>query len=187
MFDKILTTIQRLGRFSEHEQLLFTDKLKIITAAKNNIFLKKGQVCQALYFVNEGAIRQYYITENEDELTLNLFAENDWVLDFDSFAHQKPSKNALITLENSVIFELNIHDLHALIAQSQSFLLLAKAFNLGVIDSTYDILTTPEEKYKYLLATRPNILQKFSLKYIASYLKMTPETLSRVRRKITYG
>lgn len=186
MFDKILTTIQQLGRFSVQEQSFFTDKLKAVTVPKNTFLIKEGQICQALYFVNEGAIRQYYITENGDELTLNLFAENDWVLDFDSFMHQKPSKNVTKAIENTLIFELNIHDLHALIAQSQAFLLLNKAFNSSLKDSTFETLTTPEEKYRHLLATRPHILQKFSLKYVASYLKMTPETLSRVRGKITF-
>jgi CRP-like cAMP-binding protein len=184
MFEKILASIQRVGRFSEKEQTLFVDKLKNLTIQKNDCLLKEGQVCSAVYFINTGAIRQSHITENGDELTLNLLTAEDWVLDFDSFMQQKQAKNTLTALEKTDVFELTVHGIHALIAESQAFLLLGKFFQHGLRDSIYDTLPLPEDKYKHLLQHKPQLLQAFPLKYIASYLKMTPETLSRVRRKI---
>lgn len=184
MFEKIIAAIQRVGRFSEREEALFAQKLTHLTLQKNDCLLKEGQVCSAVYFINSGAIRQSHITESGDELTLNLWTDSDWALDFESFMQQKPAKNTLTALETTDVFELTVHDIHALIAESQAFLMLGKFFPQGLRDAVYDTLSLPEDKYRHLLTHKPQLLQVFPLKYIAAYLKMTPETLSRVRRKI---
>ncbi len=186
MFEKILGSIQQTARFSENEQTLFVSKLKTRTFQKNNCLLKVGQVCSVIYYVRKGALRLYHMTENGDELTLNLFSDNDWVIDFDSFMAQKPAKNTLVAFQETEVFEISIVNIHELVAVSQIFLFLGKIFKEGLKDSMYDMLITPEEKYIYLLNHKPLLLQTFPMKYIASYLKMTPETLSRVRRKINH-
>jgi CRP-like cAMP-binding protein len=184
VFDNVLASIHQAGRFTEQEKSLFVSKLTPKTFGKKDFLLKEGQVCRALYFVHSGAIRQYRFTDSGAEITGNLFIENDWALDLESFISQKPSAGFLESYEQSEVFELNVHDIHSLIAVSQSFLALGKLFNSGIRDARYDSFASPEEKYSCLINTRPAVLQKFSLKHIASYLGVTPETLSRVRRKI---
>ena len=184
MFDEITTSIRKIGRFSDQNVADFTDKLQLKTLPKNAFLLQKGQVCTATYFVKTGSLRQFNLNEDNEPLTLNLFIENDWVLDFESFMHQKPAKNAIQAFEDTTVFELSIQSIHALIALSQAFLLLGKLLEIGARDATYDTLT-PEEKYQYLRTKKPQLLQKFPLKYIASYMRITPETLSRVRNKKT--
>ena len=184
MFEKITESIQKVGRFSEQNLADFTDKLHLKTVPKDAVLLQKGQVCNAVYFVKSGSFRQYRINEENDELTLNLFLENDWVFDFESFMQQKPSKNSIAAFEETTVFELSITVLHELIAVSQAFLLLGTLLQVGARDSTYETLVSPEAKYRYLMHKKPQLLQKFPLKHIASYLRMTPETLSRVRKKM---
>ena len=78
---------------------------------------------------------------------------------------------------------LNIHDLHALIGRSPSFFVLGK-----ILEEIHDYQSqklSPDQKYKLLLEKRPEVIQTFPLKYISSYLGMTPETLSRVRSRIS--
>ena len=183
MFIEIIKSIQQIGRFSEQNIADFTDKLQLKTLPKDAFLLQKGQICNAAYFVKTGSLRQYNLNEDNEPLTLNLFTENDWVLDFDSFMHQKPSNNAIQAFEDTTVFELSIQAIHELIAVSQAFLLLGKLLEIGARDTAFDTLT-PDEKYQYLLMKKPQIVQKFPLKYIASYLRMTPETLSRVRKKM---
>lgn len=184
MFAKAMTSLQSIGRFSEQDKILITQKLQAKTLKKNEIILKNGQTCRAVWFINQGAIRQFYVTNEGDECTLNFFTTGDWILDIDSFLGQKPSENTLIACENTEILELTVFDLHALIDHSQVFLQLGKILNAPKRPTLYDLSNVPEEKYKHLLQTKPHILQKFPLKQVASYLKMAPETLSRVRRKI---
>ena len=115
MFEKILGSIQQTARFSENEQTLFVSKLKTRTFQKNNCLLKVGQVCSVIYYVRKGALRLYHMTENGDELTLNLFSDNDWVIDFDSFMAQKPAKNTLVAFQETEVFEISIVNIHELV------------------------------------------------------------------------
>ena len=184
MFDKIILSIQKNGRFSEQEISFLTDRLVGKTLQQNAFLLKEGQVCAALYFVKTGALKQYYFNDDHLEVTHNFYLENDWVLDIESFLAQKPTRYNIQTSEETEVFEISIQSMHELIALSQKFLQMLKILDFCIRDARYDTLISPEEKYRHLMDTKPQFIKKFPLKHIASYLKMTPETLSRVRRKI---
>lgn len=187
MFEQVLKSIQQLGSFSAEESATFATKLRVKKISRDLFLLKEGQICQSFYFINHGSARQYFVTDDGDELTLNLFIENDWVLDYQSFISQKPAKNYIQAFEETEVLELEVQSLHELIAQSQTFFKIAKLMEFGLHDTVHHgNLISPEEKYQEILAKKPLLIQRFPLKYIASYLKMTPETLSRVRRKINH-
>lgn len=184
MFKKILSCIDKIGRFSDNEKALFIEKLKPKSLKKDDIYLKEGIVCSDVCFINTGSARLFHINQKGEDLTLKFFTTGDWMLDSDSFTSRKASENTLICTENIEILELSIHDLHNLIAISQSFLQLGRILYASQRPFIYDNTSSPEEKYRYLMVNEAHLLQKFPLKQVASYLKMTPETLSRVRRKI---
>ncbi len=184
MFEEIRKSVQQFGRFNEEELTLFTTKIQVKQLLKNDFLLVEGKICTAIYFLNKGSLRHFTNRKDDTERTLNLFIENDWVLDYQSFATQKPTKNKIQAFEQSEVFELNVLSLHELIAISQKFLQMGKLLELGLQNTDlYSEQASPEEKYLELLANKPLLIQKFPLKYIASYLKITPETLSRIRRK----
>ncbi len=184
MFDKIRKALQQFGRFNEEELTLFTSKIQVKQLHKNDFLLREGEICGAIYFLNSGSQRHFTHTKDGTERTLNLFIENDWVLDYQSFATQKPTKNKIQAFEQCEVFEISIHSLHELIAISQKFLQMGKLLELGLQNTDlYSELASPEEKYLELLTNKPLLVKKFPLKYIASYLKIAPETLSRIRRK----
>ncbi len=186
MFDEILKSIRQFGKFSEQEQKFFTDKLKIKTFKKGELLLQTGQVCKSIYFIRKGAFRHYAFINDKTELTLNLFTEDDWVFDQQSFTSQKPSENFIQAFEESKVLELDVLSLHKLVEQSKSFFVLGKLLKA---ESDASILNknivSPEKKYNYILTEKPLLLNRFPLKYIASYLRITPETLSRIRKKVT--
>src|SRR5215211_5594036 len=158
MFENFKKTIQQLGKFADDQVSFITDHLKAAIIAKDEYLLKEGKVCQSFYFINRGSFRHYEITETGDETTLNLLVENDWVLDYKSFTSQKPST---------------------------SFIQLGKIFQYAIAQpKTNPQKTSPKEKYTELLSNKPQLIQRFPLKYIASYLDITPETLSRVRKNL---
>ena len=84
------------------------------------------------------------------------------------------------------VFGLNVQDFHQLVKTSDSFFRLGRIFEQAIQNQDFQHnRLSPEQKYEQLLLTKPELLQHFPLKHIASYLGMTPETLSRIRKKIS--
>lgn len=181
--EPITSAVREFGNFSEEELTLFRSKLSHKNLLKNEFLLKEGQVCQSIWFIRQGSIRQFYCDEEAQEITVNLQTEMDWVLDQQSFLSQKPSKLHVQAFENSELWELTVQVLHELISLSPSFFRLGKLLQKE-LDHSDQKQASPQVKYLNLIQTKPLIIQRFPLKYIASYLRMTPETLSRVRNRI---
>ena len=180
MSDSLIHSINQYGSFGKKEVDALLDRVIQKSVVKGGLILEQGEICRNLSFLLKGSFRQYHQNQELDEVIVNLFVENDWVLNHQSFTSQKPSTHKIEAFEDSEILIINIHQLHELIGLYPSFFALGKMLESS---NPYD-LKTPEEKYIHLLETRPDFIQKFPLKYIASYLRMTPETLSRVRNKI---
>ncbi len=182
MNSKILSEI---GYFSEQDALLFEAAYTIREVRKEDTLLNKGEVCQKVFFIQKGAFLQYNFKDEIEQNIIDLHIENDWCLNQQSFVSQKPSETIIKAYSESTVLELNIHSLHDLIAKSPAFFQLGKVLEPSIPRIHYfDNSLTPVQKYQHLLQNRREILQIFPLKIIASYLKITPETLSRVREKL---
>ena len=127
--------------------------------------------------------------DNESEFNKNvidLSIPNDWVLNHKSFTARKPSEYSIQAFEDTSYYEISIDAIHRLIAQSQSFLQMGKILEESISRIYFfDNNNTPDEKYLHIITKKPELLQKFPQTIIASYLKITPETLSRVRKRIS--
>ena len=183
MFDAVIQSIKSYAELSEKDIANFTERLKTIHLKKGELLLDINEVCQQWAFCVRGSFREYYQDDNLDEVTTNLFTKNSWVINHSSFTGQLPSKGKIEAFEDSEVMSISIHDLHHLISESPAFFALGKILEVDSIRPS--ATATPEEKYLQLLDQNPAIVQKFPLKFIASYLGMTPETLSRVRKKIS--
>jgi CRP-like cAMP-binding protein len=179
--------LARLGTFSPADVERFDQTVTRLNLVRGEFLLREGTVCRSAYFLLSGSVCQYREDDGEPQV-IDLHAAHEWCFNHASFVEQRPSTTTLEVYADGTALELSIEQIHALIALSPAFLQMGRILQQGVSRLHYfDNSLTPLEKYEYVLAHRPHLLQAFPLKLIASYLKITPETLSRVREKLAKG
>lgn len=160
--------------------------LKEQVYSKNDHLIKKGRVCRHFYFLQHGALRGYYQVK-EKEVTHWFGFENTFVTSFHSYITQRPSLENIQLLEGSVLWAISKEELTGLFNAFHEIERLVR-----IIYENYYIrleeryvnsqFKTATERYEDLLYNRPHILKRVPLGYISSYLGITPETLSRIRK-----
>ncbi len=152
---------------------------------KGQNFLKEGEVSRQIGYVEQGLVRQYYY-KNGRELTEHFSREGDVFICIESFLRQKPSQMIVEALENTVIYGIPREPLLALVAENYE---IEKVYR-GLLENSLILsqrkmdmfrFESAGERYNRLFKERPEIVKRAPLSHIASFLLMTPETLSRVR------
>lgn len=180
-----LNKLADCGNYSSEELEQLEKVLQYKQYDKGKIILEQGIVCSEVNFILKGSTYQYTVDENSEQHFIDLHVEGDWFFNPKSFSARKPSESYIVAFEDTQLLQLSITAIHELIAISPSFLQMGKILetaNHRVI--FFDKNYTPDQKYKYLLREKPELVLRFPQKIIASYLKITPETLSRVRSRI---
>ncbi len=179
--------LEQIGNFSDAEIQLFHKNIGKKFLDKNQILTKEGDISGSLFFIRKGSFYQFYNDEdNEKEMITDLHTENEWVFNIESLVSQIPAKATIKAFEQSEVLELTLEGLHKLIEISQKFLQFNKLLSTGPKLMFYDQNLNPAEKYDHVLKTKPQLIQIFPLTMIASYLKIRPETLSRIRSRVTF-
>lgn len=153
--------------------------------AKNEIILREGETCENIYWVVKGLVRQFYY-KNKKELTEYMATENSIVMCIESLFLEEPTRLQIQALEPSIIYSLPKAELEqAAIKCINIQMLYRKILEESLIISQHhaDMLRfeTAQDRYAKLVKRSPQLVLRAPLVYIASYLQMTPETLSRVR------
>lgn len=174
--------LTKYGKFSEQEISLFESKLQSRTFQKGEVLLHTGEVCSTVFFIQSGSAYQFTEVDIEENI-ISLFTPNDWCFNHASFVHQKPSLATIKAYSTLQTQAIHIADIHQLTNTSPIFFQLGAILNQAVAHIHYfDNNLSSLEKYQHLLQSKPEIFQLFPLKMIASFLKITPETLSRIRK-----
>lgn len=175
---KILSS---LGLFSSFDVALFGEHTTRKTLNKNEIILSEGEICKSVYYILSGSFFQFK-PNKISETIIDLHLQGEWMFNQHSLVEQRPSSTTIKAFSRSEVIELSINSFHYLSSRSQSFLQFNKIFNQSNNrTSIFDNSLNPTEKYEFITKAKPHLLQVFPIKMIASFLKIAPETLSRVR------
>ena len=153
--------------------------------AKNELVLKEGETCTNIYWVVKGLVRQFYF-KNDKEVTEYMATENTIVMCIESLFREQPTVLQIKALEPTILIAIPKADLEAVAMKSVNIqILFRKILEEALILSQHhaDMLRfeTAQDRYQKLVKNQPQLILRAPLVYIASYLQMTPETLSRVR------
>ncbi len=174
-FEKIEKEIRSFISLSEEELQLLLDSFELITLDKNELFVKEGEVCDYIGFVNRGMLINYKTIENEKELAIEFAFEGEFITDNKSRLTNCPSLINIKAIEPTELFIIEQHKLLDLYEQIPKF----EKFGRILLEHEYLKMCTQIEednkfctkfRYESLLQRNPEILKKVPLSYVADYL-----------------
>jgi len=189
MTDQLITGIQSFINLDPNEtaslKLLFRER----SIKKGDFFLAEGQVCKQAGFIIKGLMR-YYINHDGEDRTYEFAKENDFICNYESFIPQTASTKIIQALEDCELFQISYDDLQTFyksIRQGERLgrLVIEQVFieTLQALSSFYT--DTPEHRYEQFIKKHPDLQQRISQYHIASYVGVKPQSLSRIRKRIS--
>lgn len=155
---------------------------------KGEFLLKAGEVCNHVTFINKGLFRSYMEIDGE-EVTTNFAFEGNYVTEYISFVTRQPTTEFIVAMEDGELLQVRYEDLQATYAKAQvweRFGRLIAEYILTFVSTRNKSLLfkSPEERYLALMKERPKVMERVPQQYIASYLGIQPESLSRIRKRL---
>ena len=174
---------------TEEEQQAIADEIVIEEFKKGTVLLGQGDVPAKCYFVLKGCVRQYSIDEEGREVTSNFYTEEQAIAVFNCHKRDKASEYTFTCLEDSVLIvgDLNIEeDMYRKYSQLELMTRKMIEESLGQVQEEFAafVASTPEERFKSLLRKRPHLIERVPQHQLASYLGITPESLSRIKKRV---
>ncbi len=172
-------------KFNDEELLLFAKQLKQIIAKKGELLIKEGEIATGIFWVSKGLLRQYYFKNGRD-ITEHFACDGQGAFCIESIFNKTPSKLIVEALEKSVVYLIPYYEIINLSKKHPKFgTLIRKLLEHSLILSQKkaDSLRyeTVRERYERFLVDYPCAAKRASVNHVASFLLMTPESLSRVR------
>lgn len=187
MFSGFETYIKEQANLNDHEVQLMRSMAVERSLRRREFLLQQGQVCRYKIFITKGLLRAYSAGGDGSEHIVQFSPENSWITDPESLDKGSPSNSNIDALEPSEMVLWTKKDLHYLAANIPG---LKAYFDKLISRSSYmfrqrllsAISLTAEEKYEEFIKKFPHLLERVPLHMVASYLGVTRETLSRIRR-----
>jgi len=183
-----IQNIEQILSLGGNDKETFNSLFKPISLSKGDLFIKEGQYVNKVGFITKGCMMCVYHKDGKEYID-EFSIENEFITDYFSFLTDTPSSKDVKCLEDCEIFVLQKEDLYSLYEKSHKFERIGRLIAEGLFmnweqKSKSLVLDTAEERYVKLIKERPSISQRVPQYLIASFLGVTPETVSRIRNKL---
>ncbi|AKG36841.1 Crp/Fnr family transcriptional regulator [Paenibacillus durus] len=185
----LLKYMARLTSLSEAEQHAILDEIRVEEYRKGTVLLRQGEIPGKCYFVLNGCVRQHAVDETGRDITSNFYTEEQAIAIFNVHKPDKSSEYTLTCLEDCVLVVGPLDtekEMYAKYTQLESMTRRMIEESFGQVQEEFAafIASSPEERYKTLLLRRPGLIDRVPQHQLASYLGMTPESLSRIKKRL---
>jgi CRP-like cAMP-binding protein len=182
--EKINNFIEKLDKetLSALNELSIEKKFK-----KGDFLLRQDEICKRSYWIEKGMARKYYLNDGK-EITTELYFENDVAVSFDSYCLQQPSKEYIQAIADTTVLQTDFEAYQKAKVQFPKLaildLLMTEYYAMWLEERLFQFHTMDaKSRYIKLMDEHPHVVQQIPLTYIASYLGISLETLSRIRAK----
>jgi len=187
IYDSCKKYIRSYANFKDETWDLIESALQVKQIGKGEYTVEEGKICRYIDFVYKGSFRSFSNKDGED-ITTGLYLEGICITNMKSLSTNTPSHLFIQALEDSIVARLQKETLIGLYEKSSELQSVGRAILEAMIVEENDwkemyTLYDPDERYQFLLKKSPGLLQRISLQYIASFLGIRRETLSRIRSR----
>lgn len=186
-YDLILNNVSRHVNFNQEETTYFLSLLKTRKVPKKALVLEQEQDCRYISYVHSGALRAYHLDKEGRESTIMFAVADWWVTDMFCFLNSKPAMMYIEALEDSQILQLSKEHLEKLFTTVPKFekvfrIMMQNAYTREQVRVIENLSLPAQDRYNSFLRKYPDIAKMVTQKQIASYLGITPEFLSAIRK-----
>jgi CRP-like cAMP-binding protein len=175
---------------TDHEKVLIESKISFQKIKRKSLVLKEGKVCKLYTYIESGCFRMYGIDDKGFSHNIQFAAEGDWIADIGSFYTQTASKLNIEAIEDCEIYQINQPDLYWLLENlpkvNRMFKVISENNFVEIQNRVLqNFSSTAEQRYLSFLEQYPHLSSRLPNTQIASYLGITPEFLSKIRKGLT--
>jgi len=187
--NKLIYYFKKWVDITESDETIIRSAFEPAHARKKKELLAPNETCRYIYFIVKGCLRSFFVDDKGNEHIYQLRLDNNWISDLESFFSQRPSKYYIEALEDSDMLRISFDRLEQLYQEVPKLeryfrILFQKAYINALERLNATMWESAPDRYNDMLKEHPDMFQRVPLVYIASYLGITPESLSRIRKKI---
>lgn len=188
IYDKLLEKILSTGKPTDEDIDLIEKKFTAISAARNSVLEEQDKIPKYLYFINSGFMRLFYYDDNGEEQTTFLGSQTSFIASFSSLINQTKSTENVECVTDCELLTISFVDAKQLVEKSEIFknfflVIFEKSISLATLRANDLALLNAEQRYQKMMEQQPHFIQNIPLQYIASYLGIKPQSLSRIRKQ----
>ena len=186
--NELVSFLSNIPELSKNDVDLLAENIPVKFFKKGTVLVKEGDVCNKCFFVLKGCLRQYLIINGVDKTT-QFYTENQAAVFFTSFTNKIKSESHLSCVEDCILIvgepgsEEEMNERLPILGQITRKM-MEQDFGKTQDELSYFIASSPEERYLNLIKTKPELLQRVPQHQLASYIGISPESLSRIRKRL---
>lgn len=186
--NKLIYYIKKWVNITKYEEDIIVSAFEPSSIKKKKDLLVPNQVCKYIYFITRGCLRSYFTDSKGIDHIYQIRMDNNWISDLESFFSQGPSNYYIEAMEDTHMLRISFDRLESLYHEVPSLeryfrILFQKAYINALERLNATMWDSAIDRYNNMLKEHPDMFQRVPLVYIASYLGITPESLSRIRKK----